>query len=363
MSEVSVPRRGIERAAARLLGAGAEVIEIAPIAKDRQEGELKQVGYGEPLLVTCRSGGEISKWVFRTMGENWYGHDRRSDRAQLALLSADTYAAFPRHIRCLEVGALTANGDLAPLPDAAEFYLVTTYAEGTLYADDFRAIERGGEAHDLDMQRVDALVDYLVDLHRDPIEGPPQLYERALRDLVGSGEGIFGIVDGYPRDGPIRPERLTAIERRCVDWRSRLRRCTHRLRRTHGDFHPYNILFRTGADFSLLDASRGGVGDPADDVAALVVNFIFGGVVSPEAWPRGFRKLWDRFWERYLDGTGDHEILSVLAPFLTWRLLVVASPVWYPGLDATARERLLRLAERSLEDDVFEPGRIERAIV
>lgn len=348
---LEVPRAGLERALVRLYGPLAELESVGPVASDRAAGELKQVGYGEPLLVRFRVAGQPRRLVFRTMGDNWYGHDRRSDRAALALLSADTYALFPRHVRVLEVGALADDGDLSPLPEAAEFYLLTTFEEGTLYAADLRAIEERGSATTLDLERVRALASYLAELHASPLAGPPQLYQRALRDLVGSGEGIAGIIDGYPSGGPIAADRLRSIEERCVRWRFALRGRSHRLRRTHGDFHPYNILFREGADFALLDASRGGAGDPADDLAALAINYLFGGVVAPAAWRDGLAPLWSELFERYVSETGDRELAEVIAPFFAWRALVVASPVWYPGLDPAQRDALLSFAEAVLDAD------------
>jgi aminoglycoside phosphotransferase (APT) family kinase protein len=36
----------------------------------------------------------------------------------------------------------------------------------------------------------------------------------------------------------------------------------------HGDFHPWNILFRAAVDFSVLDRSHGEYGDPASAASA-----------------------------------------------------------------------------------------------
>src|SRR5690606_28742312 len=138
---------------------------------------------------------------------------------------------------------------------------------------------RRGEAFRRDLQRVELLAGYLAGLHR-PLDAPVA-YTRSIRDLVGSGEGIFGIVDAYPRDEPGLSERLARIEAAAVGWRWDLRRHTDRACRIHGDFHPFNVLFDDRGALSLLDASRGSVGDPADDVAALAVNFLFFGLQSP----------------------------------------------------------------------------------
>jgi len=355
-------REALTEALRRLEGQDVEILSSSPVAGDRAETELKHIGYGEPTLVCYRSGGSERRVVFRTMLPNWFGHDRRSDRATLALLAFDTYGSLPDHVRALDVGVLDRSGDLVSLRQAGEFYLVTTYADGRLYAEDLRRIERIGRSETVDVARAKALAGYLVDLHGDRHVRPHEAYVRAIRDLVGSGEGIFGIADSYAPDGPISFERLMRLEQRSVAWRWRLRRRARRIRRTHGDFHPYNVLFRHDADFTLLDGSRGGEGEPADDVAAMTINYVFGGVVHPEAWRDGLKPLWDTFWRTYLHASGDWEILETIAPFFAWRALVVASPVWYPDISNDARDALVSFAEQTLDAPSFDPEDADRAI-
>ena len=332
------PRDAIQTALDRLEGRPVELSSLVPVAEDRGTAQGKHIGYGEPLLVRYRVGGKDRAVVFRTMLPNWFGHERRADRAALALLAHDTYGDIPLHVPAVDVGAVRDDGSLLSLGNTGEFYLITRYAGGELYARDLERIGREGRSTELDVSRASALAGYLVELHAAPFPRPHQVYVRAVRDLVGSGEGIFGIADSYPPDGPIPLSRLAAIEHRCIDWRWKLRRRARRVRRTHGDFHPYNVLFRSGIDLTLLDASRGCVGEPADDVAAMTINYLFGGVTHPGAWRSGFLPLWDTFWHHYLHATGDWELLEVIAPFFAWRALVVASPVWYPDVAPAARD-------------------------
>jgi aminoglycoside phosphotransferase (APT) family kinase protein len=143
---------------------------------------------------------------------------------------------------------------------------------------------------------------------------------------------------------------LRELEEACLAWRWKLRTQTHRLRRTHGDFHPFNIVF--GDDVHLLDASRGSEGDPADDVACLAINYLFFGIGHPR-WSLG--ALWDRFWQTYL--AGDRvDVLAAVAPFFCWRALVLASPKWYPHLQAGDRMRILEFAKRVLAAERFDPA-------
>lgn len=315
----------------------------------------KAFGYGVPLRIDLRQkDGGLRQVVLHTQTANDFGHDRRSDRAAAALLSFDTFAAIPAHVRPLDVGAITAEGHFLSLRQAGEFYVLTTYAEGEIYADDLSRVARAGRATAADIDRAEVLAKYLAELHA--VKGKRgAAYVRAVRDLVGSGEGIFGIVDGYPEDVKgAPPERLQAIERACVAFRHRLRARRERLSRTHGDFHPFNIVFDPRGSLVLLDTSRGSEGDPADDVTCLAINYLFFALDGEQAWG-GLRELWYRFWDVYLEQSGDREVLDVVAPFFAWRGLVLACPRWYPTLTERARETLLSFVERVLAAGRFSP--------
>jgi len=180
-----------------------------------------------------------------------------------------------------------------------------------------------------------------------------------VRELVGHGECVFGVCDSYPADGPVILARLREIEKRCVDWRWKLRGKSARLCQVHGDFHPWNVLFRDGADFSVLDRSRGEWGEPADDVTCLAMNYLFFSLQRSGRLDGPLRELWLRFWTRYLDRSGDRELLDVAAPFFAFRALVMANPLWYPALASQLRETLLRFAENVLAAERFAPERVD----
>jgi hypothetical protein len=296
------------------------------------------------IRLVDKHGGE--RWVvWRVASTNEFGHDRRADRAGNALLAFDDFARVPHHIDALDVGAIRNDGELVSLRDAGELYLITSFAPGTIYADDLRRIARDRVATDRDIARVDALAKYLAELHVPMVGTQP--YRRAIRDLVGHGEGIFGMIDGYP---PTTLD-LQGIEQRCVEWRWKLRAFEHRLARTHGDFHPFNIVF-DDTSFTCLDASRGTCGDPADDVTALAVNFVFFAIEHRDAWPRGLGPLWHRFWQTYLHARPDPDLFRVAPPFFAWRTLVVCNPKFYPNLPDAARAELLALARHYLDGEL-----------
>ena len=333
------------------------VVSLEPLAPDTgatKDATTKAAGYGMPVRIVLadQAGGRL-ELVWRVASANPFGHDRRADRAAAMLLAFDDFPRIPSHVQALDVGAIRGDGELVSIRDAGELYLITTYAPGTLYCDDLRRIARTGTATDHDVARVDVLARYLAALHV-PAAGPGR-YRRAIRDLVGSGEGIYGIVDGYPDDTPGAPaSRLHELERRCAEWRWRLRDHEGRLCRTHGDFHPFNVVF-DGDELALLDASRGTCGDPADDVTAMAVNFVLFALDSPRGWA-GLGPLWHRFWHTYLRARPDPSLTAVSPPFFAWRALVVCNPTFYPSLGRAGRDALLGLVEQALELHRLEPA-------
>jgi hypothetical protein len=349
-------RRELERFVASALP-GARLVGVRALGADSNVADRtrKGTGYGAPIRLDVEREGRVEALVLHTATPNEFGHDRRADRAAELVLAADTFGLLPDHTRVVDVGAYAEDGGFVSLKHTGEFYLLTTWAEGTPYAQSLREVGVRKRALAQDVQKAERLAGYLAELHREPLRDRAA-YVRSLRDLVGAGEGIFGIADGYADDVPGADRaRLEKIELLCVEARHRLRQKHHRLRRVHGDFHPFNLLFDDIGKLSLLDASRGCLGDPADDVTALAVNYLFFALEHEGSWREGFRPLWQRFFERYLGATRDDELADVVAPFFAWRALVLACPTWYPKLRAESRERLLGFVESLLEGRRFTP--------
>ena len=325
-------------------------VRVIPLGGGRQ-GD-KGYGYGIPLRVDYSLDGTPRRAVVETVRPGPFGHEHMADRAQSLLWAHGAFGRLPRHVASLDVGAVRSSGELVPMGSAEELFMLAEFIEGSEYADDLLKLRAGQALVPLDEARCDALCDYLVQIHR--VAGPdPGLYVRRIRELVGHGECIFGVADSYPQDTHL----LLEIEKRCVEWRWRLKHRTHRLRQVHGDFHPWNIMFREGADFSVLDRSRGEWGEAADDVTCLTLNYLFFSLQRSGRLEGGFERLWRRFWERYLERSGDGELLEVAAPFFAFRGLVMASPVWYPSLDAGVRGKLLRFIVNVLDEARFDPAR------
>jgi aminoglycoside phosphotransferase family enzyme len=171
----------------------------------------------------------------------------------------------------------------------------------------------------------------------------------------------MGVFDTYP-DGVISYEEMAEIEKRCLDWRVRLKHKFKRLCQIHGDFHPGNIWFKDNKDFILLDRNRGPWGDAADDITALTINYIFFSINHFGRLHGPYLEALKLFYKDYLKKTGDTEILEVVAPFYAFRGVVVANPVFYPQVSQINRRKILDFVIGILETDRFEPERVNEYI-
>lgn len=336
----------------RRFGSPVRLGAIVPLGGEAGE---KGFGYGVPLRVTLE-GAPVEAVVVHTSGGSGFGHDTLADRAAAAVLAYETFNNLPCHVRALELGAVNGAGKWISLGEARDFFLITEYGAGEPYFKDLDRIARTRQRTEADLRRAERLARYLIQIHADR-NPAPGLYVRRIRELFGHHECILGLLDsydGFPLHGFTSAAQLRAIERRCVDWRQRLKGYSHRLCRVHGDFHPWNVLWRPDDEFTLLDRSRGEWGEAADDVSCMAINYLFFSLQAQGHMAGPFGELWSHFFDTYLAATRDQEMLQVIPPYFVWRALVLASPIWYPALDVEVRQSLFRFIDRLLELDVFD---------
>ena len=113
----------------------------------------------------------------------------------------------------------------------------------------------------------------------------------------------------------------------------------------------------------MLDRSRGALGDPADDVASLAVNYLFYALRTAGGFTGPFAELFHLFWSRYAKRSGDAELPAVIAPHFAFRALVLANPLWYPRESEEIRRRLFRFILAVLEAERFEADGIPGYLV
>ncbi|HYA26448.1 MAG TPA: hypothetical protein VEE82_00480, partial [Thermodesulfovibrionales bacterium] len=111
-------------------------------------------------------------------------------------------------------------------------------------------------------------------------------------------------------------------------------------------------------DFILLDRSRGPWGEPADDVTALTINYMFFSIKYHGMVKGTYLEALKLFYDDYIEQSGDKEICSVVQLFYAFRGVVVANPLFYPDLTTKQRSTVFQFISNILDSERFEPHRI-----
>lgn len=345
---------------------------FGPSAKLLEFQRLGAGVHGAGFLLKIETEEGIKSHVLKDLAPEGLGHDYPSDRAAVFLLAQETYGRLPKHVKAIDVISMKEDGTMKSIGGGVDYFLLMEIAEGENYFIDLSEFSKKDSLDEKDRNKIEAMTSYLAEIHAMKKDSKT-LYWRKLRDTVGHGECLMGVFDSYP-DGTLPYNKMAEIIKKSVDWIARLKPRYRRLSQIHGDFHPGNIWFtsddaetrRTGdsethrvsvspslPDFILLDRSRGPWGDPADDITALTINYIFFSIKHYGTVRGSYLEGLRLFFERYVTLTGDDELFSVVAPFYAFRGAVVANPIFYPELTLDQRRLIFRFVNNVLEDERF----------
>ncbi|MFH0933538.1 MAG: phosphotransferase, partial [Nitrospirota bacterium] len=266
------------------------------------------------------------------------------------------------------------DGSIKSIGGGREYYLLMERGTGRHYFNDLTEFSHRDKLEISDIEKIKAMTSYLAEIHSVKKDSRT-LYWRKLRDTIGHGECLMGVFDSYP-DGTLSYDEMAGIIKKSVDWIARLKPKYRRLSQIHGDFHPGNIWFNPtpplpplarggegGVDFVLLDRSRGPWGDPADDITALTINYIFFSIRHHGSVKGSYLEGLRMFFDKYVALTSDDELYSVVAPFYAFRGAVVANPIFYPDLTLEQRKLIFRFVNNVLDSNKFELERINEYLL
>jgi len=359
--------------------------------RDIIQVDIRKLGsgvQGSGFLIEMKTPAGIRSYVVKSLLSEGLGHDYPSDRASVFLLDLDEYKNLPRHVKAVDVLSEMEDGSIKSIGGGKEYYLLMERGVGRHYFNDLSEFVHKDRLEISDNEKIKAMTSYLAEIHSIKKDSKT-LYWRKLRDTVGHGECLMGVFDTYP-DGTLSYDEITAIIKKSVDWIYKLKPRYKRLSEIHGDFHPGNIWFReVGSqksevspptypspsrgegkgggetsefgiqiDFILLDRSRGPWGEPADDVTALTINYIFFSIKNHGDVRGAYLEGLNLFFDEYIKASGDTDINEVVAPFFAFRGAVVANPVFYPEITSEQRKLIFRFVNNVLDDNRFKLEKI-----
>jgi len=126
---------------------------------------------------------------------------------------------MPKHIKAVDVVGESPDR-LISVKDAKEFYIFMEEAKGEPYFKDLDAILKRGYLDELDKERAKMLAHFLADIHALRYSGQDAkiLYRRRIRDLIGHGECVMGIIDAYDPVDFTTDGELVVYAGKCLNW-------------------------------------------------------------------------------------------------------------------------------------------------
>jgi hypothetical protein len=344
---------------------------------DATHVDIRKLGsgvQGAGFLIEIQTREGVKSYVVKALIPEGFGHDYPSDRAGVFLLDLDEFGNLPKHVKAVDVLAEMEGGLVKSIGGGKEYYLLMEKAEGRHYFHDLSEFSRKNRLEISDIEKIKAMTSYLAEIHSIKKDSKA-LYWRKIRDNIGHGECLMGVFDIYP-EGVVSYEEMAEIEKKCVDWRAKLKPRFKRLCQIHGDFHPGNIWFtsknskletrnsklKSEIDFVLLDRSRGPWGEAADDITALTINYIFFSINHFGKLEGSYLEAMKLFYDEYIKKAGDSEIYEVVAPFYAFRGAVVANPVFYPKVSSENRRKIFNLVQGVLSDGIFDIEKVNEYI-
>lgn len=336
--------------------------------------EYKRLGtgwHGTGYLIRFEVKGKEKAVVLRTLRPEGFSHDYFSDRASSFILQHELSKNVKNHLKSIDVGGYTAKGELVSVGECKEFFQVVELVKGKEYVKDLLEIMKKKGVTKEDKDKALMLSNYLVELHKEKYNPAvsksekkvlaSSIYRRHLRDCIGHGEMLIGVIDTYP-------DKLTWTNRKEFAWiigkaaelREELKDDYKRLCRIHGDFHPANIVFNN--KLIVLDASRELFGDPVDDVISLGLNYIWYAIQHKGNFSGPFKELFDIFWNNYMKKTRDYKIRKIAPIFIAFRYTVMAHPIFFKAQSNSVRRKLFNIINNTLKLKEFNPEDINRYI-
>lgn len=344
-------------------GKDVEVLSIEPISRD----QVYAGGLGSAFFVNLEGN---KRFVAKISGKG-FGRENPEDRGRDALWVHRT-STLPRQPKAIAVGSITKDGRIVSLNSDSEYVVVLEEAKGRSYHLYLKDILGRGVINQNDKTAVLNLSNYLVEVHKEKKDAP-NLYRRHLREIVGGHEGIpaidsilWKVLDEEQIKEKIEKDKIELrkdileLKKRAVEHADRIEDMTHRCSPIHGDFHPFeNIRFENYPnDFSVIDRSRAEYGEPADDITAMWINYFNHALLDKGNYTGKFKEFGDTFLNNYLRKTNDYEMFKVVQPFLIWRGLVIATPIWYPNTPIVVRNKIFNFIKNVSEVEEFNPKTI-----
>jgi hypothetical protein len=208
-------------------------------------------------------------------------------------------------------------------------------------------VEESGELTGEDEAAARQLAETLAALHREKVFEPEMYRKKLRRDL----DDLLASLDELARHEELTEDESSEMAVKAARWWGRLRLHPGRLAPAwEGDF--YGGIWACGPDV-ILGTGHPASGEPGRDVASACFLYIERALASLGRFDGPFRHLFLAFFGRYLEASGDTDLLRVLPFHIAARALRAANDIIAKADADPRKRRYIDLAWNCLEQDEF----------
>lgn len=326
--------------------------------------DLKPLGLGSHSYSYLVNIPEINENIVLKfiLGDGGWGHEYISDRLNLLSFQHIYGSNLSNSLNSYGIGIINSDDEIIFFDDVEEvFQVIDCFPKESLLLTHYLSKSFNSSNEKRIYKIIEDSATWLAKLHSTPIKInlslSKDLYKRHIRNLVGHGEMVLGVLDQFPEPNDnkfVNEKQLVKIEKLFIDWRYRLKYNSSRIKRIHGDFHSNNILVIPNEKLIFLDFSREAYGESADDVSCFIGFIIYISFLEHQSLIEPYLDLIKIFLSNYENSTLDSNLKSIIPPFLAYRLLAKCNPRLYKSLSDEIRKKIIDVTIRLLNEKQFE---------
>lgn len=322
--------------------------------------EITKLGSGlvaDGYKVIFVNKGTESKIVCRQLRGIGLSRDYLADNVGYLMLQHQISQLHPTHINSLDVVCYGEEVRTVSVDGIENVFQVMEFAEGKSYIDFILEIAKEENLSKKQKDIIENIAKYMSRIHEiKPLEISEEIlkhyYWRHSQDYIGS-EVFMDIMDVWDNDKLLDAEEKTEIMSNLFRIRESLRSEYKRCSMIHSDLHPDNIRIQEDLTIRPLDSARAMWGEPADDLASMLANFIYFSLKNHKKMSGAYLEAYNLLLNKYIDLTKDEAIHKHAQMYLPVRLLILSHPQFFDQDSQELKLQLINLTKDILNSKSF----------
>lgn len=246
------------------------------------------------------------------------------------------------------VGVVVLNNKAVKIPEINEdsqFYHLQEFgADGVSYWSLLNERRQKEKVDENDLRELDLIVDFIAKVHsvkhpscdREKLDA---VYNDSLRSVLANPELALMLLHDFPKDDKFMPLKTQKeIVGLMFEFMHKYKNRSDRLCALHGDFWGGNAFLKDGK-LEVIDFSRIPWGDAGVDVGWWFSQYL---AIYHQTKNKYFKELGELFLKKYIEKTGDEEVLKSSGLVFGLLVAIYLSRRFYPVVEEEYARRFLK---------------------